>query len=138
MLEQPSGLHHQLIKFASQYSPWADARHLGVMCWMMVGLIAEGSVNLTKWIDHIQTKAKIAGRVDRPDQVPKKGCLGGQIIHESIPLDCIVQSSRQYLLTGKIQKYMSPLIPACYGMSTARSAFVLCIGGERFQLAGEH
>ena len=27
---------------------------------MIVGLIGEGSVNLTKWIDHIQTKAKIA------------------------------------------------------------------------------
>jgi hypothetical protein len=27
---------------------------------MIVGLIGEGSVNLTRWIDHIQTKAKIA------------------------------------------------------------------------------
>jgi len=60
MLETSSRLHHQLIKFASQYSQWADVRHLGVMCWMMVGLIGEGSVNLTKWIDHIQTKATIA------------------------------------------------------------------------------
>ena len=60
MLETPSRLHHQLIKFGSQYSDWADIRHLGVMCWMIVGLIGEGSVNLTKWIDHIQTKAKIA------------------------------------------------------------------------------
>ena len=60
MLETPSRLHHQLIKFASQYSQWADLRHLGVMCWMIVGLIGEGSVNLTKWIDHIQTKAQIA------------------------------------------------------------------------------
>jgi hypothetical protein len=60
MLEKPSRLHHQLIKFGSQYSEWADIRHLAVMCWMIVGLIGEGSVNLTKWIDHIQTKAKIA------------------------------------------------------------------------------
>jgi Transposase DDE domain len=60
MLETPSRLHDQLIKFGSQYSEWADMRHLGVMCWMIVGLIGEGSVNLTKWIDHIQTKAKIA------------------------------------------------------------------------------
>lgn len=60
MLENSSRLHHQLIKFASQYSQWTDVRHLGVMCWMMVGLIGEGSVNLTKWIDHIQTKAQIA------------------------------------------------------------------------------
>jgi hypothetical protein len=60
MLETPSRLHHQLIKFVRQYSDWADIRHLGVMCWMIVGLIGEGSVNLTRWIDHIQTKAKIA------------------------------------------------------------------------------
>ena len=31
MLETPSRLHHQLIKFGSQYSEWADIRHLGVM-----------------------------------------------------------------------------------------------------------
>jgi hypothetical protein len=47
MLETPSRFHHQLIKFASQYSQWADVRHLSVMCWMIVGLIGEGSVNLT-------------------------------------------------------------------------------------------
>jgi hypothetical protein len=51
MLEHPSHhIYHQLIKFAGQYSQWSDLRHLGVMCWMMVGLIAEGKVNLTKWI----------------------------------------------------------------------------------------
>ena len=31
----------------------------------MVGLIAEGSVNLTKWLYHIQTKAKIAQSTQR-------------------------------------------------------------------------
>jgi hypothetical protein len=56
MIENPSYLYHQLIKFAGQYSQWSDLRHLGVMCWMMVGLIAEGKVNLTKWIDHVCTK----------------------------------------------------------------------------------
>ena len=60
MIHNPSRLYHQLIKFAGQYSKWSDWRHLSVMCWMMVGLIAEGSVNLTKWLDHIQSKAKIA------------------------------------------------------------------------------
>ena len=48
MIHNPSRLYHQLIKFAGQYSKWSDWRHLSVMCWMMVGLIAEGSVNLTK------------------------------------------------------------------------------------------
>ena len=65
MIDRPSHLHHQLIKFAGQYSPWSDLRHLGVMCWMMVGLIAEGKVNLTKWIDHVCTKAQIAQSTQR-------------------------------------------------------------------------
>jgi hypothetical protein len=43
----------------------SDVRHLGVMCWMMVGLIAEGKVNLTKWIDHVRTKAQIAQSTQR-------------------------------------------------------------------------
>jgi hypothetical protein len=65
MVNNTSRLHHQLINFGGQYSSWADVRHLTVMCWMMVGLIAEGSVNLTKWLYHIQTKAKIAQSTQR-------------------------------------------------------------------------
>lgn len=65
MIENPSHLYNQLIKFAGQYSQWSDLRHLGVMCWMMVGLIAEGKVNLTKWIDHVLTKATIAQSTQR-------------------------------------------------------------------------
>jgi hypothetical protein len=53
------------MKFAGQYSQWSDLRHLGVMCWMMVGLIAEGKVNLTKWIDHVCSKAQIAQSTQR-------------------------------------------------------------------------
>lgn len=65
MLDRPSHLHHKLMKFAGQYSQWSDLRHLGVMCWMMVGLIVEGKVNLTKWIDHVCTKAQIAQSTQR-------------------------------------------------------------------------
>jgi hypothetical protein len=65
MIDRPSHLHHKLMKFAGQYSQWSDLRHLGVMCWMMVGLIVEGKVNLTKWIDHVGTKAQIAQSTQR-------------------------------------------------------------------------
>ena len=65
MIDRPSHLHHQLIEFAGQHSKWSDVRHLGVMCWMMVGLIAAGKVNLTKWIDHVCTKAQIAQSTQR-------------------------------------------------------------------------
>lgn len=32
---------------------------------MVVGLLAEGSVNLTRWIDHAQSRAKYAQSVQR-------------------------------------------------------------------------
>jgi hypothetical protein len=65
MINNASRLHDELKKFAGQYSDWADARHLSVMCWMIVGLIAEGSVNLTKWIYHVHSKAQIAQSIQR-------------------------------------------------------------------------
>jgi Transposase DDE domain len=60
MTPNASRIYNELIKFGSQYSPWSDVRHLGVMVWMMVGMIATESVNLTKWISRINTKALFA------------------------------------------------------------------------------
>lgn len=65
MPQNASRLHDELIKFAGQYCRWTDVRHLGVIAWMMLGLIATGSVNLTKWISHINTKAEIAQSTQR-------------------------------------------------------------------------
>lgn len=65
MTQNASRLYDELIKFGSQYCGWSDVRHLGVMVWMMVGLIATGSVNLTKWISHMNTKAEIAQSTQR-------------------------------------------------------------------------
>jgi hypothetical protein len=65
MPQNASRLHDELIKFAGQYCRWTDVRHLGVIAWMMLGLIATGSVNLTKWLSHINTKAEIAQSTQR-------------------------------------------------------------------------
>ncbi|NMF57084.1 hypothetical protein [Pseudanabaena yagii] len=65
MTQNASRIYNELIKFGSQYSQWSDVRHLGVMAWMMVGMIATGSVNLTKWLSHINTKALIAQSTQR-------------------------------------------------------------------------
>jgi hypothetical protein len=73
MVNNTSRLHHELITFAGQYSSWADVRHMTVMRRIMVGLIAEGSVNLTQWQYHIQTKATI----------PKEGSPVGLVNSES-------------------------------------------------------
>ncbi len=65
MTQNASRIYNELRKFGSQYSAWSDVRHLGVMVWMMVGMIATGSVNLTKWLSHINTKALIAQSTQR-------------------------------------------------------------------------
>jgi len=65
MPQNASRIYNELTKFGSQYSAWSDVRHLGVMVWMMVGMIATGSVNLTKWLSHINTKALIAQSTQR-------------------------------------------------------------------------
>ena len=65
MRQNASRIYNELIKFGSQYCPWSDVRHLGVMAWMMWGMIATGSVNLTKWISHINTKALFAQSTQR-------------------------------------------------------------------------
>ena len=91
MLETPSRLHHQLIKFGSQYSEWADIRHLGVMCWMIVGLIGEGSVNLTSSI----SAKNVPHRVYCPHT-----CLGLNNFCPSIRIQTVPENSSMSGLLG--------------------------------------
>ncbi|MFN8903909.1 MAG: hypothetical protein ACK5X7_03630 [Pseudanabaena sp.] len=72
MTQNASRIYNELTKFGSQYSDWSDVRHLGVMVWMMVGMIATGSVNLTKWLSHINTKALIASQRLYPEKAPRR------------------------------------------------------------------
>jgi len=51
--------------FARQSQEWADIRHLQVLAWMVVGLISEGSINLTCWLAVIDTKAQYAQSTQR-------------------------------------------------------------------------
>lgn len=64
-MEKASRLHNAVVKFLSQSSQWSDLRHLYVLAWMVVGLISEGSVNLTKWIVTVHSKAKYAQSTQR-------------------------------------------------------------------------
>ena len=72
MTQNASRIYNELRKFGSQYSDWSDVHHLGVMVWMMVGMIATGSVNLTKWLSHINTKALIASQRLYPEKAPRR------------------------------------------------------------------
>ena len=87
MTQNASRLYNELIKFGSQYSQWSDVRHLGVMVWMMVGMIATGSVNLTKWSSHINTKALMR-------KVRKDNYQDGLIIRVSIQLSYTAPRSK--------------------------------------------
>jgi hypothetical protein len=58
-MKTATSLYDVLLKFVSQCA-WSDPRHGVVLCWMVVGVIQEGSVNLTRWLAHVQTPAQQA------------------------------------------------------------------------------
>jgi hypothetical protein len=49
-------LYDALFDLANQAGSWKDVRHLQVFVWMVMGLIAEGSIHLSSWIDHVDSR----------------------------------------------------------------------------------
>jgi len=64
-MKKASRLYDALVVFLGQSQQWADVRHLYVLAWMVVGLISEGSVNLTRWIMSVQSRANLAQSTQR-------------------------------------------------------------------------
>lgn len=64
VMKNASGLYDALSRFIGQ-CPWADQRHAYVLVWMVIGVIQEGSVNLTRWIGHVETSARSAQSTQR-------------------------------------------------------------------------
>jgi hypothetical protein len=58
-MKNASALYDAVLSYVGQ-CPWQDQRHLYVLVWMVMGLIFEGSVNLTRWIAHVDTSAQQA------------------------------------------------------------------------------
>ena len=58
-MKAPSRLYDELRNLWSQ-SAWQDRRHLQTLCWMVVGLLGAGCISLSKWGNHIQTRALMA------------------------------------------------------------------------------
>jgi hypothetical protein len=58
-MKTASRLYDALLVFVGQCD-WADQRHAYVLIWMVIGIIHEGSVNLTRWLSHVQTSAQQA------------------------------------------------------------------------------
>lgn len=65
MINNASRLYDALVEFAGQSQQWADQRHLYVLAWMVVGLLSEGSVNLTRWVYPVESKALYAQSTQR-------------------------------------------------------------------------
>ena len=63
-MNNASRLYDALLDFVSQ-SAWSDQRHIYVLVWMVIGVIQEGSVNLTRWLSHVQTPAQQAQSTQR-------------------------------------------------------------------------
>ncbi|NJR52959.1 MAG: transposase [Leptolyngbyaceae cyanobacterium CSU_1_3] len=57
-------LYDALFQFVGQCA-WSDLRHASVLVWMVMGVIHEGSVNLTRWLAHVQTPAMQAQSTQR-------------------------------------------------------------------------
>ena len=64
-MQNASRIDHALVEFAGQSNQWADLRHLHVLAGMVVGLLSEGSVNLTSWIYSVESKARYAQSTQR-------------------------------------------------------------------------
>lgn len=63
-MKNASRLYDALSSFVGQCA-WADQRHAYVLVWMVIGVIHEGSVNLTRWLGHVQTRARDAQSTQR-------------------------------------------------------------------------
>lgn len=63
-MKNASRLYNALLRFVGQ-STWSDQRHAYVLVWMVIGLIQEGSMNLTRWLAHVHTPARFAQSTQR-------------------------------------------------------------------------
>jgi len=63
-MKNTSRLYDALLAFVGQCA-WSDQRHAYVLVWMVIGVIQEGNVNLTRWLSHVQTSAQQAQSTQR-------------------------------------------------------------------------
>ncbi len=59
-MENTPRLYDTLVGVLSQHQDWLDIRHLKTLAWMMVGLILEETVSLTKWVPYVHSRAEFA------------------------------------------------------------------------------
>jgi hypothetical protein len=63
-MKNTSRLYDALLACVGQCA-WSDQRHAYVLVWMVIGVIHEGSVNLTRWLSPVQTSAQQAQSTQR-------------------------------------------------------------------------
>ena len=55
-----SPLYDPLFNLLGQSQQWVDQRHLQTLCWMVIGLLCSGCVNLTFWTTYVESRANFA------------------------------------------------------------------------------
>jgi len=51
-------IHNKLMNVIGQYIKCKDIRHLKTFCWIIIGLLQSGNINLTNWTMYIESKAE--------------------------------------------------------------------------------
>ena len=59
-MAKTSHIYNELLKLLGQSKSWADIRHLHTLIWMVIGLICDSLISLTKWTIYIDSRAKFA------------------------------------------------------------------------------
>jgi hypothetical protein len=58
-------IYNKLIDVIGQYMKWKDIRHLRTFCWIVIGLLESGNVNLPNWTVYIESRAEKAQSIVR-------------------------------------------------------------------------
>lgn len=84
-MKKASKLHNALLDFVGQCD-WADQRHAYVLVWMVIGVIQEGNVNLTRWLSHVQTSAQQAQstQTKQPTRFWKMGSVSSSLTYRQL------------------------------------------------------
>lgn len=59
-MAKTSYIYNELLKLLGQSEHWADIRHLYTLIWMVIGLICDRLISLTKWTIYHERRARFA------------------------------------------------------------------------------
>ena len=106
-----SPLDHPLFNLLGQSKAWADLRHLQTLCWMVIGLICSGCINLSCWSTYTESRAQLAQSHQR---------RFSRWLHNSrLNVHRLYKPIIHAQLTGIAMSSALWRTPRCYGTNTA-------------------